>query len=277
MEAADMPRKKAATEVAKAAPAEQTQLDPREKKAMTDAFVAYKQRPVRVSVEWRDTPDGFRAHSPHDAGALHSAHMMNAMGTASPAFMIRNFQSLEAAVRARNEERGDEAYSINAALALVEAIAPQDELEGSLALQIASNHALTMEMLCRAKSTSDVEHLQMYGNMAVKLQRTFTAQIEALAKMRGKGQQTVRVEHVTVAPGGQAIVGDVHHYGRGAASQSRNEDQSHATGNSGGGPALPSPNPIGEAVPIASGEGPEAVPHARRHKPRRASGKSTRD
>lgn len=267
-----MPRKKPTDEVAKAAPSEHAGLDPREKKAMTDAFVAYKQRPMRVSVEWREAPDGFRAHSPHDAGGLHSAHMMNAMGTASPAFMIRNFQSLEAAVRARNEERGEEAYSVNAALALVEAIAPQDELEGSLAVQMASSHALTMEMLCRAKSTSDVEHLQLYGNMAIKLQRTFAAQLEALARMRGKGQQTVRVEHVTVAPGAQAIVGDVHHYGRGVAPYSKNGDQSDAADNSGAGQALPSPNPIGESVPIPSSRRQEAVPDARRDKPRRAEG-----
>jgi hypothetical protein len=32
---------------------------------------------------------------------------------------------------------------------------------------------------------------------------------EAIDRRRGKGQQTVRVEHVTVQAGGQAIVGHV--------------------------------------------------------------------
>ena len=42
------------------------------------------------------------------------------------------------------------------------------------------------------------------------LLRTFTAQVEALQRYRGKGQQKVTVEHVNVNAGGQAIVGTVH-------------------------------------------------------------------
>ena len=34
--------------------------------------------------------------------------------------------------------------------------------------------------------------------MAIKLLRTYTAQLEALAKLRRGGEQTVRVEHVHV-------------------------------------------------------------------------------
>src|SRR5262245_57428365 len=43
-------------------------------------------------------------------------------------------------------------------------------------------------------------------NMAIKLLRTYTAQLEALAKLRRGGEQTVRVEHVHVhvAPSGPA-------------------------------------------------------------------------
>jgi len=275
MEAADMPRKKNADQ---ATAPKKIEPGPRTRRAIEAADAATLSRPMRAYVQWEDTPDGEKVMaSPHADAAGNGQQMLNAFGTASSNFMLRNLQSLEAAVRTRGQEHGSEAFSVNAALALMEAIGPQDELEGSLAVQIASNHALTMEMLCRAKSTDSVDHLQLYGNMAVKLQRTFTAQIEALARMRGKGQQTVRVEHVTVEPGGQAIVGDVHHYGRGAGASSKNEDQSHATGNSGSSTALPSSNPLGEGVPIAGGKGPEAVPHARRHKPRCAARKPELD
>jgi hypothetical protein len=37
----------------------------------------------------------------------------------------------------------------------------------------------------------------------------YAQQVAALNKHRGKGQQKVTVEHVYVAPGGQAIVGNV--------------------------------------------------------------------
>jgi hypothetical protein len=43
----------------------------------------------------------------------------------------------------------------------------------------------------------------------MKLLRTYTAKVEVLAKLRRGGEQTVRVEHVDVHPGGQAIVGNV--------------------------------------------------------------------
>jgi hypothetical protein len=41
-----------------------------------------------------------------------------------------------------------------------------------------------------------------------KLARTFAAQVETLKRYRG-GEQTMRVESVTVNDGGQAIVGNV--------------------------------------------------------------------
>ena len=50
--------------------------------------------------------------------------------------------------------------------------------------------------------------------------RLFTEQVEAMSKLKGKsGQQRVVVEHVTVAAGGQAIVGAVMPGGRGASER----------------------------------------------------------
>jgi len=46
-------------------------------------------------------------------------------------------------------------------------------------------------------------------SQAQRLMSLYTKQLAALGKYRGKGQQRVTVEHVHVAPGGQAIVGNV--------------------------------------------------------------------
>lgn len=254
---------------------------PRTRAAIERATEATEARPVRAYVQWEETPEGHKVMAcPHTDPAGNADQLRNAFGTASSAFMIRNFQSLEAAVRGRNDERGAEAESVNAALALMEAVAPQDEVEGALAVQMASNHALTIEMLCRAKSTGDVEHLALYGNLAVKLQRTFTAQIEALARMRGKGQQTVRVEHVTVEAGAQAIVGDVHHHPGGhQGGKSKFEEQPYGTRGAATGPqdgqALPGPDPARDGVPI-SGHAERPVSHPRRTVTRRPARKSER-
>ena len=57
---------------------------------------------------------------------------------------------------------------------------------------------------------------------ANKLTRSFATLLQTLDKHRGKGDQTVRVEHVHVYPGGQAIVGAVS--GSGEASQPSETD-----------------------------------------------------
>jgi hypothetical protein len=82
-------------------------------------------------------------------------------------------------------------------------------------------------------------------------------QMEALTKLRRGGEQTVRVEHVHVHNGGQAIVGNVNHPGGGAA---RIGNQPHATGDAGalvlaaGAPVL-CQDPEREVVPVSTREG----------------------
>ena len=62
-------------------------------------------------------------------------------------------------------------------------------------------------------------------NQATKLTRTFTTQMEALNRHRGKGQQKMTVEHVHVHDGGQAIVGSVT---QGGGVDTKKERQPHA-------------------------------------------------
>jgi hypothetical protein len=108
---------------------------------------------------------------------------------------------------------------LNAALAAVLSVEPKNETEAMLAVQMYGTHELAMEMLARGKHAETYEALENYGNLATKLLRTCTAQVEALNKLRRGGEQTVRVEHVHVYPGGQAIVGPVTHLQGGGGVQ----------------------------------------------------------
>jgi hypothetical protein len=86
--------------------------------------------------------------------------------------------------------------------------------------------------------------------------------METLARMRRGGEQVVRHVHVDNR-GGQAVIAEnVHTGGKG---NGKIDDQSHATGAAGVGPALLGADPFGNGVPIPSREGPEAVPYARGH------------
>jgi hypothetical protein len=105
----------------------------------------------------------------------------------------------------------------------------------------------------------------------VKLLRTYTAQIEALKRYRSAGEQRVVVQHVTVTAEQAAVQvnGGVDPAPEGRGAASKPEEQPHAPAKPAPlayepGTPLPCPDPAGDAVPVASGEGTEAVPHARR-------------
>lgn len=101
---------------------------------------------------------------------------------------------------------------LNASLAVLHGIKPRDEIESLLAAQMVSVHNSAMEFMRRAiLPDQTTEGVTANTERASKMLRTFTAQMEALNRHRGKGQQKVTVEHVTVNSGGQAIVGQVSH------------------------------------------------------------------
>lgn len=117
-------------------------------------------------------------------------------------------------------DHADEEERLNTALAHVADIGPKDGLEALLAVQMVAVHRTAMEQLRRAQIQQSLgsgvtgertEYINHCVARATRLLRTFTAQLDALNRHRGKGpsEQRVVVEHVHVHDGGQAIVGAV--------------------------------------------------------------------
>jgi hypothetical protein len=160
-------------------------------------------------------------------------------------------------------------------LAFLNGIAPRDEVEAALGAQMFAIHMASMTLAQRVGAAEQRDQYRDYGNLLVKTTRTFAAQVEALAKLRNGGKQQVEVRYVYVdARGGQNVIGSEIHAGGGGMS-GRNGDQSHATARLAGLPFAPGapvwgPDPQRDAVPIAGGSEPEAVPNARRDEPRSA-------
>jgi hypothetical protein len=99
---------------------------------------------------------------------------------------------------------------IDATLAVLMGIDPQDELESMMAAQLIASYNAAMECYRRAMlGDQTFEGRRENLNQANKLSRTWATLIEALNRYRGKGQQKVTVEHVHVHAGGQAMVGNV--------------------------------------------------------------------
>ncbi|WP_052507542.1 hypothetical protein [Desulfonatronovibrio magnus] len=87
--------------------------------------------------------------------------------------------------------------------------APRNPLEAMIISQMAAAHAHAMEMFAGAKNSTihEVEIARL--KMAEKLMRTFANSLDVLERSRRKVHQSVKVEHVHVNAGGQAIVGCV--------------------------------------------------------------------
>jgi hypothetical protein len=115
--------------------------------------------------------------------------------------------------------------NIAAVHAVLRSIGPQDKLEGVLAVQMTAVHNLAMDLLLRAsRADESPEVVEANVNRAYKLLRTFTSQMEALNRHRGKISQMV-VGNVNIHDGGKAIVGPVNHSGPGKdrASDEKNK------------------------------------------------------
>ena len=96
------------------------------------------------------------------------------------------------------------------AVELYESLKPADGAESMLAAQMVGTHSAALECLRRAAIEEQTyAGRDMALKHAQKLMALYAKQLETLNKHRGKGQQRVTVEHVNVAPGGQAIVGHV--------------------------------------------------------------------
>ena len=160
----------------------------------------------------------------HDDKTGYMFRAMDTFGSRSHDFANHMIDKITHIARAHGQERPTE-QSVNAALAFVDGFAPDTEIEAMMATLLYATSDLALTMMARAKQATEVPTLELTGNLAAKLMRSATAQAEALAKLRRGGEQTVRVEHVHVHAGGQAIVGNV---AQGVGGQIKAEEQAHA-------------------------------------------------
>lgn len=154
----------------------------------------------------------------------------------------------------------------------VKAISKGD-LEGAralLAAQAISLNAIFTEMARRAGLNMGdyLQATQTYLRLALKAQAQSRSTIEALDRLTNGHVQTVK--HVHVAEGGQAVIADEFHHHTGGKQIGRSDEQPHATGAAGAGPALSGPDPLGQSVPIPGGEREPTLQDARGEGKRRA-------
>lgn len=187
-------------------PAPPTRREPsdKERAAIVAAQEGRSSRPARAEYREAPGPDGaLRVEARHSDEDGNAALVTETFATRSDDFVGRSLLHL-----ANSTAKGlsPSIGGLNASLAIIAAIAPENELEAALAANMAATHDLSMVMLSRAQSADRPDHMREYANVATKLQRTFTTQMKALSDWRRGGEQVVR--HVHVGQGGQAVVAE---------------------------------------------------------------------
>ncbi len=163
--------------------------------------------PVRVKV-FRADGKIARVHPPDGEGRNWWLRLNKALGTTSSDFVNASLFQIQSACR--SPWGGISEVAVNAALAMIEAAAPRDEIEGALAVQMACTHTAAMAVLAKLDVAFATEkRVAAFGSAAARLMRAYATQLEVLRRLRTGGQQFVRAEHVHVNDGGQAVIGNV--------------------------------------------------------------------
>jgi hypothetical protein len=102
-----------------------------------------------------------------------------------------------------------EEATLNAALAIINSMHPQSELEVLLAVQIIAAGFAGLRFLRQSYRHMTEEHIDVYGGYAIKLFRLQNEMIQTFDRHRRGNKQTVEVRHVHIHSGAQGMVGIV--------------------------------------------------------------------
>ena len=206
-------RNKPATAVAK--PYEQT---PEEQVTVAAMAARTTDLPVTPRVKVSENEGTAKLLPDHPDFAVGHILLMEALGTVDLDFLNGLLTQL---ANVGSQGKAVDESGLNFMLAVVKGVEPKDQVEAMLAAQMAAVHNATMTFARRLAHVENIQQQDSAERAFNKLARTFAAQVEALRRHRTGGEQKVMVEHVTVNEGGQAIVGNVSHGGRGASKNRR--------------------------------------------------------
>jgi hypothetical protein len=189
----------------------------------------------------------------HPDSTIGTLALMRAVGTTDFDF----YDGLIGQLVNASKETGPSERGANFMLSVVKGIDPRDQVEAMLAAQMAAVHMASMTFARRLAHVETIQQQDSASNAFNKLARTFAAQMSALKEYRSKGEQKMTVQHVHVAEGGQAIVGNVNAPTEGVGARKKSEVQPHAQ--LAYAPGVEMPRHVEaerEKVPVAGGEGP---------------------
>jgi hypothetical protein len=188
----------------------------------------------------------------HPDSAIGAVALMRALGTTDFDF----YNGLIGQLINASKEREASESATNFMLSVIKGIEPKDQIETLLAAQMAAVHMASMTFARRLAHVDTIPQQDSASNAFNKLTRTFASQVEALKRYRSGGEQKMTVQHVHVAEGGQAIVGNVSASAPVGGATGKTKEQPHALGYA---PGVEMPRQVEkerETMPSTSGAGP---------------------
>jgi hypothetical protein len=170
----------------------------------TTAIAPTDQTKAAAVPRLRLSPDGFCIDHPDPTQG--ERLMSDAFGVSDRDAMYGLLQQL---LRASVNGGKPDAANLAFMLSMVESIKPRDSIEAMLVTQMVSVHVMAMRCAHRLATADDIARQDSAARALGRLARTFPVQIEALNRHRNKGEPAVTVQNVSVADGGNAIVGNV--------------------------------------------------------------------
>jgi hypothetical protein len=165
--------------------------------------------PIAAAVQTRATAATSLAHEcaiGHPDPDLAEQLMANALGVADRDAMDGILRQL---VRASASGGGPDEVNLSFMISMVKSLKPRDSVEAMLVAQMVSVHVMAMRCAQHLATAQDIAQHDSAARALGRLARTFPAQIEALNRYRSHGEPAINVQNVSVADGGNAIVGNV--------------------------------------------------------------------
>jgi hypothetical protein len=134
--------------------------------------------------------------------------LRKALGTSSDLFVDASLRRLIASSTLPREAIAT-TNSLSAALALIESMEPDNEVQAALAVNAACLHAATTNLLSRFHSGGPERSAVRLATAAARLERAFHSALETYYKLKRGNTQVIRVEKIEIQSGAQAIVGNV--------------------------------------------------------------------
>jgi hypothetical protein len=166
-----------------------------------------REKPVRLKLK-RIHAGQAKAYPPDGNSKLWWSRLQVALGTTSSDFVNAALAQLMAAARLPGGAICS--VAMNAALAMIEGQRPNDEVEAAIVMQMACAHGAAMMLLARFGGGGGGDRrVQALAHATARIISAFNQSAETLRRRKQGGSQYMRIDHVHVTEGGQAVIGNV--------------------------------------------------------------------